>query len=175
MFNDKPRPTKFDVNDPEKQFPIGCVGVFDANGECLSPVVSCDTATGEVTRYVMTPDGNFTISEDLRLVTATEMRPGPLRIEVRPVDVESQYQLAKAAVAEFARRGILAKKEFKGSDQSSGLKLVLPAMPDSGDCTWEWEDKTTPQPEADPTGGRVYKKAAFRGSAAFQGATVNRE
>jgi len=152
---------KFDVNDPEKQFPIGCGGVYDAAGERLSPVVSCDTATGEVTRYVMTPDGKFTIGEDKRLATVTEMRPAPLRIEVRPVDVESQYQLAKSSRDNFARRGVFKKVEFKGpfhADPASVAKakelvekfenggvMCLPRGEDSGgDYKSKWEEPEPP-------------------------------
>lgn len=60
--------------------PVPC-RVFDANGEEMTHVLTCDTDTGEVERLQVT-DGMLVASPvTLRLLRIREIRPAPLRIE----------------------------------------------------------------------------------------------
>lgn len=66
-------------------FPLPLGGGYrhteDATGAVLSPLVWCDTDTGEVERYVV-KDGQWEMTPGpvCRVVTVREFRPAPLRL-----------------------------------------------------------------------------------------------
>lgn len=59
------------------------IQTLDANGVVLSPILSCDTETGEIERYIVI-DGKWQTDESGKVVPVKETHPAPLQFRILP-------------------------------------------------------------------------------------------